>query len=243
MKPIHLAAPVIALAVIYGSLVAESIVVNATWLQLRQLDPWTIAIGVTTGISVAIQLFWLLAIGVWFDGSLARIGGVILNASISIFGSAIIAFIAGFVMSIPLRGAYLTLNSPQQNLIQDQFLYALLLLFGGALPIIAVAKRQAITSSDYVLYAIVLALNIPALLTIGLNFFWVTSNNQKHLRSEMRRHIPRQVLAQAMLQSASPREIQRKRIERLACHIRGQIWLSSLVLLIGLVWIVAFHIR
>ena len=239
-RPLELLGPAVALGGIFGYLVFESLVANCAWLHLQPARRGMKLVAFGYGLAVMVQTVWLLAIGLWSAGVLANVGSVVLNASLVVFGSAVLVLAGGCVISNGMRIRTVTLHPPWQNLIQDHALYALLLVVGGVVPVIVAAKHYALGRVELVPSALLLLTNLPG---IGLLAFypWVLRNNCRHVRSEMRRRPP--TLAQLSSERHdSIRNLQRMRIRRLRSHVFQQNGLSVAVLLVGLVWIIVLYI-
>lgn len=170
-------------ACLIGLMAVEDVIRSCTRLQLHSPSGQSQLVAGAIGATVAAGLFFVLAAGLWDDGAPASATAAMVALLIPT-ATIFVAWLASAPVAYGLTYERVTPQSPDQNVLLIQGLYAGLALIALILPMIAVSRIDAIDPSDVGLVAVTSLALLPPL--IGA-FVWVLGNNTLHLELQLKR--------------------------------------------------------
>lgn len=166
-----------------GLMAFEDTVRSCTRLQLHSPDALAWVLASAIGATVAAGIFFVLSAGLWDDG-LPAAGAASMVALLVPCATAVVVSLAAGPIAFGLHEDKVTPQTPSQNVLLIEFLYGGLALIALILPMMAVARVDAIDPANVGLVAVTCLAALPPLLGA---FFWVQGNNALHLELQLRR--------------------------------------------------------
>ena len=164
-----------------GLMAVEDVIRSCTRLQLHSPDSLSLLVAGAVGATVATGLFFVLAAGLWDEGAPASATAAMVALLVPV-ATIFLAWLASSPVAYGLTYEKLTPQTPDQNVLLVQGLYAGLALIALILPMIAIGRIDAIDPDDVGLVAVTSLAFLPPL--IGA-FVWVLGNNTLHLELQL----------------------------------------------------------
>lgn len=223
----HLRGLALALAALVGALAAEAIVFDVAVLQLVSIN-WTIAgTGVLGGVGAGSTVYWLVGAGIWGHG---RVEGALPSAALALISLALLCIalaLCGSALARPMPTPHVTRDPAWHNVVQDQFLYAILAAVFVVAPIYIISR----TRSPEV------GLQLAGLGVVVTAFWRVIDLNRAHRRSE-EEGSPSEGLKPRTSDSALRECLEMRRLRRLRWHHWIQNSLAIVVVAVMSAWTV-----
>lgn len=221
-------------AVVVAALTIEDLVNTVVRLQLARmtLRGWLVA-GVA-GFASGVTMFWLLTTGLW-DGELpATTGDAVLAAVTVIVASALIAGLAGTVLTPALPGPPLTAEPPALNMVLGQTLYGMLAFFFMVTPMFIVSRISDVGLANSGLVAAGAAGMLPAIVT---GFLIVLGNNSRHAAIEGKHaDLPRNIDRYKLGKAQDPHREETNRTALLLSHVKWQNGVARFTVACAAIW-------
>ena len=232
--PLHFVVAAAVAGAIASYLVYESVVFNSARVVLLRPGWKRRAVAATSGLAVGSWTFWLLSTAIWVDGTPASTSSVLAAIAMSLIPSLAIAICAGLVLWHRTTAPRRRMHEFTDNLIGDQLLYGLAIVFAVVLPAASVARLDQLGVPGRGLLALPDILSVAAM---GTAFYAFLAINYRHAQRERCMPAPDALVPLAR----DPRKrcrINRRRVKRLRRHVRRQNAVATTLFVAGGGWVV-----
>jgi hypothetical protein len=223
-----------------GALAAEDMARTGASIQLARLGHRGALVAASAAVISGVAVFWLLTSGLWSGSRPADVGHSLLAALESLGGAFILTAALSVVIDAGLRGPVLTSQGPLLNLLIAQAQYLMLLLIAAALPVAVVARVVEAGLKDP---GLLVTSVLGGALGFGAFIYWITQNLRRHLHDQREGDPPDELVDAVRGSGKGPLDVlvaslNAQRLDRLAAHIRWQLWATGLVISGAALWVI-----